>query len=121
MRSLIAVLVALSFAALIPQNAGAQSVDRPLLSLARLNVAAGANYNWVSMADAASPKLAIGDQWSVGLAGAYNLLAPPTDFKGVTLSLVGGTYLWLDSDNSSRRFFQNYVGIRVGVYDGSRR
>jgi len=120
-RILIAVLVALSFAALVPDLAAAQSVDRPLFSLARLNLAAGVNYNWVSMAEASSPKLAIGDQWSVGFAGAYNLIAPPSDSKGVTLSLVGASFLWLDSGDHSRQFFQNYAGIRIGVFDGSRK
>ena len=93
----------------------AQSVVRPAFSLSRLNIGAGANYGWYDAADASSQILPFRHEWQVGLFGAYSLLAPPGNSKGTTVSLVGASLYGIDN-----KMFHSYVGVRLGLYDGSR-
>ncbi len=94
----------------------AQSIDRPVLSLARVQLGAAANYAFFNSAESgASSQFQIKREWQVGVVGAYNVLAPVGNAKGTTVSLVGGSLYGVDS-----RWFYSYVGVRVGLYDGSR-
>jgi hypothetical protein len=115
MKGLILAVFAAVALSLVPHGAGAQSIVRPAFSLSRLNIGAGANYGWYNAVEQNGPNFPFRHEWQVGLFGAYNLLAPPGNDKGTTVSLVGASLYGLDN-----KVFHSYAGIRVGLFDGSR-
>ena len=97
-RLLFAALAAALFAVALPAHA--QTTGKPILSLDRLGLSAGANYAWHAGESLNLPKFK--KEWEAGIFAAYNLTP--------TLDLVGSTLSGLDN-----KTFRSSVGLRVAL------
>lgn len=102
----IGLAVALACVALAATSQAQTTTDRPLFSLTRLSLAAGASYDWFGKAGD-QPLPLFKKEWKVGVFGAYNLTPH--------LSLVASTDYGLDN-----KWTESKVGLRLRVFQGSK-
>lgn len=99
MKKLLAALVLLCIA--VP----ALAIDAPIVSLKRVSLAVGANYQWYGGLDEPTTR-AFDKEFSGSLHGAYSMTPH--------LSLAAASFYGLDSKE-----FTSYVGVRIRIYRGS--
>lgn len=109
MKKLLAI-VALGLCAVVSEcavvpMAQAQSPEVPLFSLSRLQIGAGANYEWFSAEDGAQP-FPFQKEWTIGLYSSYNVIPQ--------LDVIGFSKYGLDN-----KVFNSALGLRVVLFAGS--